>query len=348
MKLALLLCSTLAAGLSAQTVTVNSPNIPGTVSVDRPFAGGIGRYQQWYSAQSLQGAIQQPMRIQQLEFFAGLPPSSQAAQIDCEILMAHGKFSGVTGAFDSNYDSAPIVVKPRALVPLIAGGIGQVVVTLPFSTQFTWDRTRPVLLEIRVYGNSLGNQPFVYNFRGSTTSTGVTSRVYQGGSANATNGVVLQGVGMVTRFTARPGVVLSYGAGCPGEGNIVPVATVSQIPWPGITWTHTVSNAASQRLAIWAIGDSRDAPFPVDLLPLFGLPASNCFLRNNALLTAVATTVGGGAGTGIASVQLSLPGTTSYVGMSLFSQWVIFDPLSPTGLLAVTPGTWSIVAPVGG
>jgi hypothetical protein len=240
------------------------------------------------------------------------------------------------------------VVKPRALVPLVAGTIGQVVMTLPFTTRFTWDRTRPILLEIRVFGNSLGNQPFVYNFRGSTTSIGVTSRVYQGGSAGATNGAVLQGVGMVTRFSARPGVMLGYGTGCPGEGNVVPVGTASQVPSPAITWTHTLSNAASQRLAIWTIGDSRDAPFPVDLAPLFGLPPSSCLLRNNAVLTVATMTVGGGAGSGIASVPMALPPTTSYVGASLFTQWVVFDPLAPTGLLSVTPGLWSIVAPVGG
>ena len=128
----------------------------------------------------------------------------------------------------------------------------------------------------------------------------------------------------------------------------MPNGTVSQLPWPGITWTHTLSNAASQRLAIWAIGDSRDAPLPIDLAPLLGGSPSNCLLRNNALVTATAMTVGGGPGAGIATVPIPLPATTGYVGMSLFSQWVVFDPLSPTGLIAVTPGLWSIVAPVGG
>jgi hypothetical protein len=347
MKPALLLSFVFAASLSAQ-VQVTSPNILGNVNVDRPFPGGIGRYQQWYSAASLQNVILEPMRIEQVEFFAGTPPTSQAAQIDCDVLMAHGKFSGVTGAFDSNYDSAPIVVKTRAMVPLAAGATGQVVVTLPFTTRFTWDRTRPLLLEIRIYGNSLANQPFPYNFRGSTTSIGTTSRVYQAGSVGATTGQSQQGMGMVTRFTARPGAVLEYGAGCPGEGNFVPVGTVSQVPSPGINWVHTLSNAASQRLAIWAIGDSRDAPLPIDLAPLLGGFPSNCLLRNNAVITAVATTVGGGPGSGIGTLPVALPPTTGYVGMSLFSQWVVFDPLAPTGLIAVTPGLWSIVAPVGG
>lgn len=347
MKPALLLSCLLAAGLPAQT-QVTVPNIPGIINVDRPFPGGIGRYQQWYSAASLQGAIPEPMRFEQLEFFAGNAPTSQAAQIDCEILMGHGKFSGVTGSFATNFDDTPIVVKPRAMVPLLAGTVGQVVLTLPFTTRFTWDRSRPILLEIRVHGNSLANQPFPYNFRGSTTSVGITSRVYQGGSVGAPNGTVLQGVGMITRFSARPGVVLPFGTGCAGEGGIVPVGGATQVPSPGIMWTHQLTNAASQRLCLWVIGDTKDAPFPLDLTALLGFPSSPCMLRTNPVNVITLTSVGGGAGAGIATLPIQLPATTGYVGMSLFTQWVVLDPLAANGILSVTPGLWSIVAPVGG
>lgn len=333
--------------LPAQQVTVTVPNIPGVVNVDRPFPGGIGRYQQWFSAASLQAAIGEPMRLERLEFFAGLAPTSQAAQIDCEFLMGHGKFSGVTGTFDANWDSPPVVVKPRALVQLNAGATGAVVMTVPLTTLFTWDRVRPVLLEIRVHGNSLGNQPFAYNFRGSTTSTGVTSRVYAAGSPGVTQGTVLQGVGMMTRFTARPGAVLSFGAGCPGEGGFVPVAGVAQLPWPGITWTHTLGSAASQQVCMWLLGDTRDAPFPIDLGVLFGTGANNCFLRTNPVLYDFAVSIGGGAGSGIATYGLFIPATTAFVGVHVFSQWIVLDGLAPAGY-STSNGVWSIVAPVGG
>ena len=343
-----LLAFVFAAGLSAQQVQVTSPNVLANISVDRPFAGGIGRYQQWYSAGSLAGGFPEPVRINRMEFFAGLAPTSQAVQIDCEVWLGHGKLPGVTGAFDNNWDAPPTLVKPRAFVQLSAGTLGQVVLTLPLTTEFTWDGARPLLLEVRIHGNTNNNQPFVYNFRGSATSIGVTSRVYAAGSVGAPNGAVLAGVGMVTRFTARRGAMVPYGAGCPGEGGHVPVGTAAPLPWPGITWTHTLANASSQRLAILAIGDSRDSPFPVDLAPLFGLPPSNCLLRNNAVFTPTAFTVGGGAGAGVASLPIPLPATTGYVGASLFSQWVVFDPLAPTGFFAVSGGLWSIVAPVGG
>jgi hypothetical protein len=344
MKHALSLFSALAAVLPAQT-QVTVPNVAGIVNVDRPFAGGIGRYQQWYSTAALQAGIPEPMRIEQLEFFAGSTPTSQAAQIDCEILMGHGKASGVTGAFDSNWDSPPIIVKTRAMVPLIAGTVGQVVLTLPFTTRFTWDRARPILLEIKVHGNSLGSQPFAYNFRGSTTSIGTTSRVYQSGTVGAPTGTVLQGVGMLTRFSARPGVVLPFGTGCPGEGNFVPVASVQQIPSPAIVWTHQLASAASQRLALWTIGDQNT---PFDPLPLFGFPASSCLVTNNVVNLIPVMTVGGGAGGGIATLPLQLPPTTGYVGATLFTQWVVFDPLAPNTLMSVSNSHRSIVAPLGG
>lgn len=330
----------------AAQVTVTVP--AGNGNVDRPFAGGIGRYQQWYSAASLQGAIAEPMRFELAEFFAGSPPTSQAALIDCEILMSHGKFSGVTSAFDSNYDSPPMVVKPRALVPLNAGTLNQMVLALPFSALFTWDRVRPLLLEIRIYGNNLGNQPFNYNFRGNTTAIGTTSRVYGAGSALATSGTVLQGVGMVTRFTARPGAVLPFGTGCVGEGGFTPASTVSPVPSPGIVWTHQITGAASQRLALWVIGDTNQAPFPLDATELLGFGPSGCMLRTNPANIVALMTVGGGAGGGIATLPIQLPATGNYIGVSLFTQWFVLDPLALNGVLSATGAHWSIVAPVGG
>jgi hypothetical protein len=345
MTRALLLSFAFAAVLPAQSVTVTSPPLAGATNVDRPFPGGIGRYQQWYSAGSLQGVILQPMRFEQLEFFAGNAPTSQAAQINCEILMGHGKFSGVTGNFDTNFDDTPVIVKPTGNVQLSAGSIGAVVLTIPFTTLFTWDRTRPVLLEVRIYGNSLGSQPFPYNFRGHTALNGVTSRVYSSIGPGVPTGTVTQGMGMVTRITARPGAVLGIGPGCPGEGGFVPVASVLQVPRPGIVWTHQLTNAASQRFTLWVIGDTNQAPFPVDLMPLFGLPASTCFLRTNPANTFGLTTAGGGAGGGAVSLPITLPAVTSIVGASVFTQWVVFDPLGPTGFLSVSNAHWSIVGP---
>ena len=347
MMRAILLASLLAAVVPAQT-QVTAPNIPVGQNVDRPFPGGIGRYQQWFAPNLFTGTILEPMRFEQIEFFGGSSQTSTAAQIDCELLIGHGKFSGVSGSFDSNWDTAPIVAKARAMVQLNATGAGGVAMTFPFTNKFTWDRVRPILIEVRVHGNSLSNQPFNYNFRGALASTG-TARVYAGGSVGATSGTPLTGVGMVARFQARPGVVIGFGpAGCAGEGGFVPAASVVQVPSPGITWTHNLAQAASQRPCLWIIGDTNTAPFPVDLVNLlYGVP-STCFLTNNALTTVAAMTVGGGAGAGMASVPIALPATTSYVGVNVFTQWLVIDPLAPMGGLSLSNSHRCIVAPVGG
>lgn len=343
----LLPLSVLAAAAVSQQVQVTAPNVF-IANVDRPFAGGVGRYQQWYAPSSLQGAVPLPMRLEQLEFFAGTAPASQAAQIDCEILVAHGRPFGLTGQFDSNYDSAPVMVRPRAFVSLVAGASGQVVMTIPFTTRFNWDRTRPLLLEVRVHGNNLGSQPFPYNFRGTTTATGVTSRVYATGSVGASTGTVQAGVGMSTRFTFRPGAIVEFGDGCPGEANFVPTGTVQQVPAVAGLWTHQLGGAASQRLAILVLGDVRTAPFPLDLVALLGLGTSTCLLRTNPLLTFATTTVGGVPGSGAALLSIQFPPNPALQGGSLYSQWVVFDPLGPSAALSTTGGLWSVVAPVGG
>ncbi|MCB9878845.1 MAG: hypothetical protein H6835_14720 [Planctomycetes bacterium] len=342
----LLLLASLVCPAAAQ-LTVTSP-VANPVDVNRPFGGGIGRYQQWYSFNSL-ASITEPVRIQQLDFFAGNNVAPQLVQINCEVLIGHGKFSGVFGTFDSNWATPPVTVKATGNVALNPVGSGAVCFSVPFSTKFTWDHFHPILIEIRIYNTSLGGGTFAHNCQGVTTSLGVTSRVYASGSPGATTGTVGQGIGLITRFSARPGVNLPLGAGCMAEGAIVPGANVLEVPSPGITWHHQIFDAPSQRPAFLVLGDQDLSATPIDLLPLFGLPSSPCVLYTfPANVVGPVMTVGGGPGAGIGSLAISLPGVTSYVGASFYSQWVVFDPFSLTGLLATTPATWSIVAPVGG
>jgi len=333
---------------AAQTITVDVPSLQAPVNVNRPFAGGIGRYQQWYNINGF-GAINEPMRFDQIEFLSGTNNGAapQPVTLNCEILMGHGKFSGVFGVFDGNWDSPPVVVAALGNRNLTVTPAGTPCMTIPFTTQFTWDNVHPILIEFRIFGNNQGSLPFQFNCSGTTSSIGLTTRVYAAGNAGANSGAVQQGVGMVTRMRARPGMMLEYGTGCPGQGNIIPQASAN-LAWPGNVWTHTLTQAASQRLAFWVIGDTRSSPWPLDLTQLFGLPPSGCMLRTNPANAIGVMTVGGGAGSGVATLPIQLPGTSGYIGMSVYTQWVVFDPLAMNGTLAVTPALWTIVAPIGG
>lgn len=341
----------LAAMASAQTTFATAPQNP-TTNVDRPFAGGVGRYQQWFAPWTLTPSFSTPVRLDQMDFFAGLSQSSTQVSIDMEVSISHGKAIGLSGSFVNNFDDVPVVVWPRQNITLNAGPPQSIVMTIPFAAQFTWDRTRPVIVDIKVFGNSMSNQPFVYNNLGTASGFSAVSRLYQAGNANATSGQVQASIGMITRFRGRDGVVLEYGTGCPGEGQIIPDNTVLQLPWPGIAWSHQITNAASQRACMWMIGDSNSTfgttPLPLDVGTLLNFAPNGCFLRQNAVATVWSTTVGAGPGSGIASVTINLPAVTFYVGMSLYSQWFVLDPLAPSGLMSATEGAWAIVAPVGG
>lgn len=341
----------LAVGAVAQTIS-EVPNVTSFQNVDRPLAGGIGRYQQWFSANSLQQDIPEPMRFQQAEILAGSSLTANATTIDCEVLIGHGNASGITGTFDNNYATPPVVVATRQNRNLLAGASGAVVMTIPFTTLFTWDRVRPIVMEIRIYGNGFLNQPFLYNNRGSTVATGQTSRVYQAGSAGAPSGQVQQGIGLIVRFTARPGAVVDFGSGCMGGGGVVPRNIVLQVPSPAILWQHQIVGTASQQYTMWVIGNDttlwETTPLPTDFAVLLGNPPSGCFLRTNVLAFQILQTVGGGPGLGAAQFDWQLPPVSSYVGFTFYTQWLGLDPASPNGFMNATQGVQSIVAPVGG
>ena len=344
----LLLTCFLVASAAAQTVTVTVPNLPAPVNVDRPFAGGVGRYQQWFNTNGF-GAITEPMRFDHIEFLSGngngIAP--QPITINCEVFIGHGKFFGVFGVFDSNWDSPPTLVAPLGNRNLTVTPAGTPCMTIPFTNQFTWDRVHPILIEVRIHGNNQAGLPFLFNMSGTSSSLGLTSRVYAANNSNANSGLVQQGVGMLARFRARPGMMQEFGSGCPGQGNIIPKATAN-LAWPGIVWNHQLTMAASQRTAFWVFGDTRTAPYPLDLTQLLGLPPSGCMLLTNPVNAIPVVTVGGGAGSGVATLPIMLPAVGSYIGASFYTQWVVFDPLAMNSALAVTPGLWTIVAPVGG
>ena len=352
MRIALTTLFFLVSLATAQTTLVVAPNPPAPTNLDRPFAGGVGRYQQWYAPWSLSSGFLKPVRIDRLEFFAGLTQSSNATAIDMELSIGYGQPTGLFGSYGSNFSSTPLVVWPRQNLQLAAGSPGAVVLTVPFQQQFTWDRTRPIVIDIKVFGNSRSNQPFTYNNLGTVTSFGATSRLYQAGNPFALSGQVQQSMGMITQFRGRAGAVLQYGTGCPGEGGFVPENTVLQLPWPAITWSHRITKAASQRSCIWMIGDSNTmnggVSLPIDLGTMFGRPPTGCLLLQNALVTLWTTSIGGGPGAGMATVSVNLPLVTGSAGTAFYTQWFVLDPHAPNGFLSATEGEWSIVAPYGG
>lgn len=340
-----------AAAALAQTVTLPTPP-PLATNTQLPFSAGVGRYQQWFSAQQAAEFGGQPIRIQSLQVLAG-SSATLSASLDCEISMAHAPAFGLNSTFDSNYVTPPVLVRPRTTLALNAAPVGQPAMTVNFTQPFTWDGQSPVVVDVRVYGNSRGNQPFAFDLRSTAQGFGSTMRVYAGNNASATGGTLSNGQGLFLRFALREGAQIPFGNGCRSGNFVTPVASTQQIPSPGATWTHQISNAAAQTLAGLVIGSSRTvwaAPggalaLPLDLGPLLNAPG--CYLLTDPAVTLWVFTVGS-PGAASATLPLSMPPTTELIGASLFSQWVVLDPSAINGTMSATAGIWSIVAPLGG
>ena len=337
--------------LAAQSTAFTLPTATPASSNNLPFGGGIGHYQQWYSAAELQSGVTGPKRLVQVEFLSN-GGTQVATTLELELAVGHGFGSGPTGIFANSFAEPAQIVLPRRTVNLVTGAAGAPVVTLPFATQFTWDGVSPLVLDLRIFGNGRANQPFNYDFRAAVgTGLGKTTRLYTLGNAAATSATsVQQGWGLFTRFTLRDGVNLPFGSGCPGEGGFVPVATALSLAQPNSQWTHQLTQAPPQRLAAWVLGSSRTnwngLPLPLDL----GIyaQAAGCSLLVDPVHTVFTTAIGGSAGAGIATVTVPLPPVTAMVGLSVYTQWLVADPLALNGVLAASNGNWHIVSQVGG
>lgn len=351
MKSLVVLLGCLCLPLAAQSTTFTLPTATPATSNNLPFGGGIAHYQQWYSAAEVQSGVTGPKRLVQLDFLSN-GGTQVATTLDLEVAVGHGFASGPSGIFASSFAEPPLIVLPRRTVNLVTAAAGAPAVTLPFATQFTWDGTSPLVVDIRIFGNGRANQTFTYDLRAAVgTALGKTTRLYALGNASATTATIVQpGWGLFTRFTMRDGVNLPFGAGCPGEGGFVPVATALSLAQPNSQWTHQLTQAPPQRLAAWVLGSSNTSwnglPLPLDLGTYAQAPG--CSLLVNPVHTVFTTAIGGSAGAGIATVTVALPPITAMVGLSVYTQWLVADPLALNGVLAASNGIWHIVAQVGG
>lgn len=343
----------LCSAVCAQAVTLPFP-APLPANTQIPLSSGIGRYQEWFSAAQAANFGAQPMRIQSLSVLAGASTASApSTTLDIEVAMSHGSVSGLTSTFDNNFATPRVIVRPRTTLTMNSAGAGNPVLNVPFTTIFTWDGVSPVLVEIKVYGNGRGNQPFAFDLRGTDQGFGSIARCYAGGNASAVSGNLVLNQGLFVRFDTRSGAKVPFGNGCRGINFVTPTADTLQLPQPGGIWTHQLSNAAAQTIAIFALGTSKTqwvdangtAALPLDLGPL--LNAAGCYLLVSPEIMFSLFTVGG-PGTAGATLSLQVPPLSEFVGASFYSQWFVLDQSAVNGVMSGTAGLWSIVTPIGG
>lgn len=330
--------------LGAQTQTSRFPTGAFATGQDNlPLASSPTRYQQWFSSSELAIAIARPVRIRSLAFIAQRV-LQQGSNVDIEIKMAH-MTPGLLPVprFDSNLMSNVITVVPRAVHNLVANPPpGTRAVTFPFAQEFVWDGVSSVVIDLKVFGNGNNNQSYIYECLTAVSALSKTMRLFAPGNPSTLQNATLSqnGIGLVTEFDYIDGVTVSYGAGCPGTGNVTPVAGTSgglPVP-PNPAWAQTISGGAPSVPAVWIAGGSRTmwgtVPLPVELTVL---NAFACFLHTDVITMIPSNTTA--AGVGILSVPI--PGVTLR-GKKFYSQWFLLDLGAPNGVLSGTQALWHI------
>ncbi|MFO1053641.1 MAG: hypothetical protein U1F36_15610 [Planctomycetota bacterium] len=345
-----LLCVFAAAPLVAQQNFTLPVVVGNMVDTTFPFGGPRMRYQQWYSPIDWFQRVQQPVRVTNLQFRAGPTGGAVAGrQVEIEVTMGNSSPVNPTSSFEANFVSGRVTVFPRAFVTLPQSIPGNWPVSLAFTNEFVWDGVSGVILEIKLWNNGNNNNSWTYNLAYDAAGGGSVYRMW-----DATNGPTSNfaqffaaGQGLITRFNYANALSMPYGTGCAGEGGFIPVAsTTGGHPVPGNSnWTHVLTNAPSQRQALFFMGFSATQwgsfSLPLDLSSI-GAPGCNLLAEYVAGVTI--PTVGGGPGAGIAQLRLPTPPTTNWVGVMLFSQWLVLDPNASNGLLAASNGVWTQTA----
>ena len=200
------------------------------------------------------------------------------------------------------------------------------------------------MVDVRQWSNG-SNSTLKYNFRYNSLSRNRLQRVWASGKPNAATGEWRDGIGLYTRFLYQEGGSYSLGQGCAGASNFVPVASTNRVPLPGDTqWTQLLTQTSGRRPAFFVVGLSQTkwntTPLPLDMAPFGWL---GCTLYTDPVVLVGLTTIGGGAGTGTASLLTPIPGIGSLGGFQFYSQWLVFDPTAANGVVSFSNALWHIV-----
>ena len=321
-----------------------------------PFANVRARYQQWFPPSQFALHVNRPIAVVGVDVIGGMPGGQNGATMDVAIWMGNGPQLAPGANMDQNLTNAahpsplpPVNVLPRSMQTLQTSTPGAPVLQLNFATPWFWDTQSGITFDVRLYDNGRGNLAYSYDMKSTTLGA---SRVYRMWAASAqpdsaqiaTTGPQMgQGLELVFRFVE--GATVNYGAGCRGAGSFLPVAaTTGGLPLPGNRqWAHTLSKASSNAPALLLLGTSKDSYLGVPLpLNLQFAGAGGCQLLTDIGAMVPVTTIGGGPGTGSATVGTPIPAVTVFIGTPLFAQWWVFDPLALNGLLATSQGLWTV------
>jgi hypothetical protein len=338
--LAVLLLTPLALGQAQTTKTIAITPTPATTGGNiLPFAAQTGRYAQWYASSWFTKTIKQPVRILGIQFMCDSGTHQGTATLNLQVAMANSNF--LTGAFPATQQLTTVF--SRNNVTLGAVNPGAWTLTINFAKEFIWDGKSGIVVDIRQWSNG-STSNLKYNFRYNSLSKNLLQRVWASGNPNASSGDWKDGLGLYTRFLYQEGGSYPLGQGCPGAGNFIPVASTNRVPLPGDNgWTQLLTQTTGRMPGYFVVGLSQTMwntiPLPLDMTQ-FGW--NGCTLYTDVVALVPVTTIGGGAGSGNASLVTPIP-AVPLKGFQFYTQWLIFDPGSANRVVSFSNALWNIV-----
>jgi hypothetical protein len=130
-------------------------------------------------------------------------------------------------------------------------------------------------------------------------------------------------------YHPAPASYTSYGSACPGSNGTPNLAAApGELPWLGEPFDVVLANMLPVSIAVLAMGFSNSSVgLPLDLGP-FGAPSCS-LLMSNELWWAYIT-----PGSGTLAATRVLPASVSAVGLHLYDQFAVIDPVvNPLGLV---------------
>jgi hypothetical protein len=305
----LVAATALAATALAQSFYVPT-NTPTTGNANAfPFNSTDMRYQALIRATDLGGI---PTLIRGF----ALAPSANGT-VACAHLtmkMAHLAAPSLSTTFDTNLaaGSTTLLDVNNFVWPVTASVWNEV----DMQTPFFFNGVDNVVVEFLVTGRTSG-----VSMRRDATN----QRIYQGsytGQATGTDGGL---TAFKMRLITGDASTSRFGRGCVGSNTLTPDLSYSGTGQIGTTLTHNVSNGTANAPGFLSLGFYTGFPFPLDLAQ-FGLPGCTAYFSADATLLTILSA------SGVGGIGVPIPNDPSYIGIVLYSQWFLIDPLLLSGV----------------
>ena len=133
------------------------------------------------------------------------------------------------------------------------------------------------------------------------------------------------------------GMSVDFPSACSGGAAVIPSLSSVGLPTLSSSYDVTLSGAIPSAFAVMVSGLSdtvhNGLPLPA---PLPGAPGCSIFVAPD--VTQLFTTNAAGA----ASAPFSIPASPGYIGLSLFHQWAVLDPINALGIVVSDAGKATI------